>query len=242
VLSLSKHAFQNRVSMTSDPRKLFVFLRDPDGRDIAATQNRLRAAISARDSLFAKASTLSFCRIGPPPAGLPPRPDDAADPRPAYDAAIRAEFADAGDTRAAFDAVCKAQWLGQKLTTAAFLVTPIPVLERLGADAKPAIKYLALNIFHDDLPDSAAKRSWAQHAKLAGIVHTGAGRYVRNWVEARMPSDPPIRGIVEIDFAEVSDLTERYFGIPGGMDRVIQDIGHFLQRGIRLYMQEEKLR
>ena len=225
--------------MTPDPRKLFVLLRDPDGREIAATQDRVRAALGARDSVFARATRLGFCRIGAIPEGLPRRPDD--EPRPAYDVTIRAEFADSADAQAAFRTTSKPDWF-TGLTACAFLVTPIPVLDRLPPDAKPAIKNLALIQFHGDLPDSAAQRSWAQHAKLASIVHTGAGRYVRNWVEARAPDEPPIRGIVEIDFATLPDLTDRYFGVPGGMERIIQDTGHFVQKATRLYMQEEKLR
>ena len=60
--------------MTSDPRKLFMFLRDPDGRDIAATQDRLRAALGAKDSLFGRAEQLSFCRIHLVPDGMPRGP------------------------------------------------------------------------------------------------------------------------------------------------------------------------
>jgi hypothetical protein len=227
----------------TNSRKLFVFLRDPDGRDIAATQNRLRAAVGAKDSLFARASRLSFCHIHAVPEGLPKRPDDTGvNPAPAYDAAVCASFADAADARAAFEAAAKAQWLGQNISTAAYLVTPTIVLDRMPDNAKPAIKYLSLTRFHDDMPDSAAQRSWAQHAKLGSIVHVGAGRYLRNWVEARSPAEPPVRGIVEFDFATLSDLTDRYFGVPGGMDRIMQDVGHFVAGATRLYMREEILR
>jgi hypothetical protein len=230
--------------MTSDPRKLFLFLRDPDGRDIATTQDRLRAAMGARDSLFGKAERLSFCRIHPAPENMPRRPDDKGpvETRPAYDAAIIAEFASTEEARTAFDKSCKADWLAQKLSIATYLTSPIIVLDRLPDDARPAIKYISLTCFHDDMPDSAAKRSWAQHAKLGSIVHVGAGRYLRNWVETRNPDEPRVRGIVEFDFASVADLTERYFGIPGSMERIIQDVGHFVQSATRLYMREEKIR
>jgi hypothetical protein len=211
-------------------RKVIIVLRAPDATGLAAF--RVRARDVAR-SLFADAARLTVCDIDPAPDGLPRRPDDPPDSRPAYDVAVIAVFSDAAAAQLAFYAGCTADW---GASPDAFLTTEIPVLDRLGPDAKPAIKNLALIQFHDDLPDSAAQRSWAQHAKLASIVHVGAGRYVRNWVTKRSPHAPPVRGIVEIDFATVADLTERYFGVPGGMERVIQDVGHFVARGTRLYM------
>ena len=223
-------------------RKLFVFLKSPESGSTDQIYAEVRSLLSSDNQIFNKASGLSFCPIGPAPEGLPPRPDDTGDTKPAYDAVIIASFDDTDDANEAFKEAAKADWLAEPAVIETYLVSPAPVIERLPEEVVPAIKYLALNIFHDDLPDSAAQRSWAQHAKLAGIVHTGAGRYFRNWVEARAPEDLPVRGIVEIDFATVPDLTERYFGIPYGMDRIIQDVGHFLQKGIRLYMPEERLR
>ncbi len=230
--------------MVSQPEtdKLFVLLRFPENAQHGSVHQQLREVLAANPTPFQTAQHLTFCPIGPPPAGLPRRPDDTGNPKPAYDAAIIAEFASSADAKTGFDQVSALAWLPSGLYAEIYLVQPTPVIERMTKDVLPAIKYLALNIFHDDLPDSAAQRSWAQHAKLAGIVHTGAGRYARNWVVARSPQDLPVRGIVEIDFASLADLTERYFGIPGGMERIIQDVGHFLQKGFRLYTPPERIR
>lgn len=222
--------------------KLFIFMRAPEGGEPSRFQDEAAAAATRTGSPLAPALELSLCRIEPAPQGLPRRPDDPADPRPPYDAAIRAIFPSEAAARAAFAALSGPGGLLPHMTSHVFLVTEIPVLDRLKPGQRPALKTLALIVFHDDLPDSAARRSWAQHAKLASIIHVGAGRYVRNWVEQRGEGAPPARGIVEIDFATVSDLVERYFGVPGGMERVIQDTGHFVQRATRLYMREEMLR
>ena len=217
--------------------KLILLMR---ALDASVAQFQDAAASACKNSPFlGAASELGLCRIVPAPEGLPRRPDDPADPRPPYDVAILAKFHTDVEAQAAFAA---SQQLMPGVAPHAFLVTEIPVLDRLGPGQRPVLKNLALIVFHEDMPDSAAKRGWAQHAKLAQIIHVGAGRYVRNWVERRSEDAPPVRGIVEIDFATVTDLVERYFGVPGGMERVIQDTGHFVQRAQRLYMREERLR
>lgn len=226
-------------NVTAD--KLFLLLRAPDDVSVARFQDQAGPAARANLALTT-ARQLSLCRIGPAPEGLPRRPDDPADPRPPIDVAIRARFADPLAARQAFAALSVQGALMPGVTPLAFLVCEIPVLDRLRPDQQAAVKNLALIQFHDDLPDSAARRSWAQHAKLAAGIHVGAGRYVRNWVEARSANAPPVRGIVEIDFATVPDLTERYFAPPDGMARIIQDTGHFVGRATRLYMVEEQLR
>jgi hypothetical protein len=212
--------------------KLFLFLRAPEGTDPRRFQEETRAGLAGAP--WDKAALIGFCRVQAAPAGLPRRPDDPAVARPVFDAAIWAKFAETAQAQAAFDLLST-----QQAKAEIFLVREIPVLDRLAPGELPAIKNLALITFHEDLPDSAAQRSWAQHAKLAESVHLGAGRYRRNWVEARNKSARPARGIVEIDFASLADLVERYFAPPDGMARIIQDTGHFVQSAVRLYMQEE---
>ncbi len=97
--------------------------------------------------------------------------------------------------------------------------------------------------FHDDLPESAARRSWELHSKIAQRIHVGAGRYSRNWVGRIAGADAPvIGGIVDIDFAAVSDLVHGYFVDDRGRSEVMQDTAHFIRRPIRLYMREEVIR
>ena len=228
-------------NMIPAPKKLFVLLRAPDGQDIAAFQDCIASALAGSGPWDA-AIVLSLCRISPAPAGLPRRPDDPADPRPPYDVAIRADFANEQDARSAFAVLSKGEGLPKVAILHVFQVAEIPVLKRLAPGQKSEVKNLALIVFHDDMPDSAAQRSWAQHAKIAQVIHTGAGRYYRNWVVARSEGAPHVRGIVEIDFATLPDLVDRYFGVPDGMARVIQDTGHFVQKAQRLYMHEQILR
>src|SRR5262249_34139918 len=97
-------------------------------------------------------------------------------------------------------------------------------------------------MFHADLSDSAALRSWAQHAKLAVKVHVGAARYVQNWVESSHGDGcPAARGLPELHFPSRRDLTERFFDSPGGRDEILQDPAHFVQGGPRFYAREHVL-
>ena len=94
------------------------------------------------------------------------------------------------------------------------------------------IKYLRGLIFHEDLPESAIRRSWARHAPLAVEVHEGASRYVQWWVEEHLSRDAPkIGGIAELHFASECALAERFFDSPRGMKEIVQDTGHFIAGG-----------
>jgi hypothetical protein len=101
-------------------------------------------------------------------------------------------------------------------------------------DGSPStgIKYLRGLIFHEDLPESAVRRSWARHAPLAVEVHEGASRYVQWWVDEHLSRDAPkIGGIAELHFATESALAERFFDSPRGMKEIVQDTGHFIAGG-----------
>ena len=94
------------------------------------------------------------------------------------------------------------------------------------------IKYLRGLAFHDDLPDSAIRRSWANHANLAVDVHIGASRYVQWWVDEKLTEGAPhIGGVAELHFATVEDLEERFFDSPRGAKEIVQDLGHFIAGG-----------
>lgn len=102
------------------------------------------------------------------------------------------------------------------------------------ADGRPStgIKYLRGLIFHDDLPESAIRRSWARHAPLAVDVHEGASRYVQWWVDEHLARDAPcIGGIAELHFASDRALAERFFDSPRGMKEIAHDLGHFVAGG-----------
>jgi hypothetical protein len=102
------------------------------------------------------------------------------------------------------------------------------------ADGSPStgIKYLRGLIFHEDLPESAVRRSWARHAPLAVEVHVGASRYVQWWVDEHLSRDAPkIGGIAELHFATERALAEGFFDSPRGMKEIVQDTGHFIAGG-----------
>jgi hypothetical protein len=101
-------------------------------------------------------------------------------------------------------------------------------------DGRPSngIKYLRGLIFHEDLPETAVRRSWARHALLAVEVHEGASRYVQWWVEEHLSHDAPkIGGIAELHFATDTALEERFFDSPRGMKEIAHDLGHFVAGG-----------
>ena len=107
----------------------------------------------------------------------------------------------------------------------------------------PGVKYLSMCTFHDDLPDSAAQRSWGLHVPLALRVHAGVAKYVRNWVEqARSPVPAKVQGIVELHFDSITDLEQRWFDSDRGRAEIIQDVGHFLKGAVRMFTTEHILR
>jgi hypothetical protein len=109
--------------------------------------------------------------------------------------------------------------------------------------ATPGIKYLVLCRFHPGLPDSAARRSWNHHVPMALRVHQGAVRYVRSWIDAALtPNAPPFQGMTEPFFASREDMRDRWFGCDDQRGEIIQDIGHCLHSGERLYTSEHVLK
>jgi hypothetical protein len=87
-------------------------------------------------------------------------------------------------------------------------------------------------IFHEDLPESAVRRSWDRHAPLAVDVPEGASRYVQWWVEEQLSRDAPkIGGVAELHFATKAALAQRFFDSPRGMKEIAHDIGHFVAGG-----------
>jgi hypothetical protein len=117
------------------------------------------------------------------------------------------------------------------------------IVEKDETGGKPAgVKYIAQLYLFDDLPDSAAQRSWAQHASLALKVHVGMSKYVRNWViQALSPDALPIQGIVELHFPTMTDMQERWFADDRGRDEIVHDLGHFLKSANRMYTSEHRL-
>lgn len=110
-------------------------------------------------------------------------------------------------------------------------------------DRSPGMKYIGRLMFHQDLPDSAARRSWGIHVPLALRVHAGASKYVRNWViDASGEGVPLTRGISELHFRSQDDLIRRFFDGDHGKREVLHDLSHFVAGGSRLYCWEYVLK
>lgn len=127
-----------------------------------------------------------------------------------------------------------------------YRTTPMPARvdrSRADGDRSPGIKYIVLCRFHNDLPASAVQRSWAHHVPLALRVHVGADIYIRHWVNATLtPGAPLVEGVTELHFPSWEDMRTRWFVDENGRQQIIQDIGHFLASGTRLYTSEHVLK
>jgi len=169
-------------------------------------------------------------RVVAPPEGVPYRPPSDPDP---YRSAGAYDLVAIDDTGAA-------RWpdMPDLLTLHAYRVEADTMFARkpIGDDAE-AITLLGRLMFHADLPDSAARRSWRLHAPLAERVHVGASHYVQNWVTETLSSDaPPTRGLPEMRFPNEQALVERFFDSDRGRDEILQDTSHFVASGPRLYL------
>lgn len=201
-----------------------------------------------RDGLAVRCAAGGFTgvvidRIVTPPAALPYRPPtDATAGAHQYDVIISLHGSDA--------ALRRVDW-GELLDDAPATVHSYAVEQRIIFDrgaarqmgTSPGLKLFGRLMFHADMPDSAARRSWALHAGLAERVHVGASRYVQNWVvETLTPDSPPTRGMPEMSFPSERDLVERFFDSDRGRDEILQDTAHFVASGPRFYAVEDVIR
>jgi len=107
----------------------------------------------------------------------------------------------------------------------------------------PGYKVIREIMFHADMPDTAARRSWTHHGNLARKVHVGVTRYVQHWVEQKLsPNAFPIRGISELYVPSWETLATRYYDSPRGREEVTHDAGHFIADQLpRVYARERLL-
>lgn len=105
----------------------------------------------------------------------------------------------------------------------------------------PSVGYKIMRgfFFHEDLPQTARKRSWDSHVAAAKRIH-GFSRYVRYWIgEPVTPNSPKIGGATNLHFADEATWKEKYFKIPDGQVHIAQDISHFIERGLaRVFTRE----
>ncbi|MCW0236292.1 MAG: hypothetical protein OJJ21_22025 [Ferrovibrio sp.] len=103
----------------------------------------------------------------------------------------------------------------------------------------PGVKYVGRLKFRSDLPNSAAHRAWALHAKRALKVHVGAVKYARNIViEALDIGAPDTSGVVQLHFPTMQDLVERFFDSDRGAEAIQHDVAHFVESVDCLYVNE----
>lgn len=168
----------------------------------------------------------------------------AAPASPAYDAVIEVA-ATARDLQRAAEMIEREFKTGSAVLSM-YRTRPMPAridrARRAGARS-PGVKYIVLCRFHADMPQSAVQRSWAHHVSLALRVHVGADIYIRHWVEETLsPGAPPVEGVTELHFPTFEDMCSRWFIDDDGRRQIIQDIGHFLASGTRLYTSEHVLK
>ena len=175
------------------------------------------------------------------------RPGETPEPTddPAYDVIF--EVLAPGDQLAGIAAAIDAMLASSAEAIHHYIETPMPARvnrERpAGAGRSPGVKYIVLCRFKPDLPDAAAQRCWQHHVPLALKVHIGADIYIRHWVDGRLTPDAPIvQGITELHFPTWDDMRYRWFASDEARQQIIQDIGHFLDSGTRLYCSEYVLK
>jgi hypothetical protein len=225
--------------------KVVTFLRAAQDLDRERFQELLLdIADSGRSEGFgAAAVTINLVRM--PPANQPYRPpsDPTAGGMPEYDVILETWSPVAGDApvRDLQKAIT-----GKYSACHAYAVTETKIYDRqLFPRGRPSagIKLIGRLMFHADMPDSAARRSWRLHAGLAARVHVGSARYVQHWVDAALNSDcPPARGLPLMHFPTEADFYERFVDSPRGMEEILQDTAHFVASGPRFYTTEYILR
>ncbi len=188
---------------------------------------------------------LHFNLVIPPPPNLPYRPpsDPTAGKEPEYDAIIET-WSDAA-SRVIADRL--KQHCEKVLETFhAYAVSPTRIYDRKPfhrGTPSAGIKLIGRLMFHADMPDTAARRSWGLHAPLAARVHVGSAIYIQNWVLSALGDDcPPTRGMPIMHFPSDKDFFEGFVDSPRGMEEIIQDTSHFVAGGPRFYTTEHILR
>jgi hypothetical protein len=178
------------------------------------------------------------------PIYRPPSDRDAAAgamPAPFYDLVVQL-WLDGTDSFRRLETGAMSELAERAALLHAYRVTEAVIWDRqevTPGTQTPGISFMGRLQFHDDMPDSAARRSWTLHTALARKVHVAATRYIQNWIEEPFGADtPPARGIPELHFATEQDLLERFFDSPRGREEVLQDTAHFIQDGPRLYTRE----
>lgn len=230
----------------TETTKHFSFLRARKGDDRNAFQDWfLESCVPALMSKAPHFEGLIVNRAIDAPANRPQRAYEAPaaeDGRP-HDIVLEC-WLGAKASMDEVDAVLAAQGLERRIEYRHdYAVQETVVLDRgtpRPAGITPGIKYIGRLGFHADLPDSAARRSWAIHGDLASRVLTKMTRYVQNFV-ADVPATAKdgTRGLPELYFGTFEDYLDT---APGGHAQIQHDLRHLIASGARLYTKEHVIK
>jgi hypothetical protein len=178
------------------------------------------------------------------PTGASPLPVGDTTSRPRFDVVVETWLADVDKFRHIFEAPEVLGALSDRVTERrVYEVEEILEFDRTGqpgfATTAPPFKLISRMRFHQDLPDSAARRSWDIHAEFAHRVHVGASKYVRNWVQQALgDDDSDTRGVVETQFPDEQAFIEGFADSQRGLEEIIHDGQFFVANSDRLLVHE----
>ena len=221
--------------------KVMVFLRGASDRPRLDFQQSLLALTRTGlpEPLGREPMTLNL--VLEPPDNLPYRPasDTSIGQPPVYDV-----IAELWSPRGAAQVSAELRLaVGHQASVYhAYAVTATEIYHRQDfrrGQPSQGVKLISRLMFHADMPDSAVRRSWGLHARLAARVHVGSARYVQNWVDQSLVEDgPPARGIPIMHFPGEQAFCEGFVDSPRGMQELLQDTAHFVAGGPRSYTTE----
>lgn len=223
--------------------KYFIYLAGSDRSRKADFQAEYLRAAREIAAAVPQGGQLIVNLVEETPAGIPFRPVNARAEAvdPVYDVIVEiSPPAEEAELALAMLVSC----IGDVVTTEIYQAEEIVQLDRqtvvLG-ERSPGMKYIGRLSFHQDLPPSAARRSWDIHVPLALRVHVGMDKYVRNWI-VDASRGRPAGGIAELNFPTLDDMLTRYFDSDRGKEEIMHDISHFIAHGTRFFTSEFILR
>ncbi len=225
--------------------KIVAFMRAAPASARETFQNDILTMANAGLDEIIGAVALHVNLVLLPPPNLPYRPpsDPGVGKPPEYDVIVEAWST--AEASAVAQRLHKAM-IGKTSVIHAYAVTHKQIYNRKAfSRGRPSagIKLMGRLMFHADLPDTAAMRSWGLHAPLAARVHVGSAIYVQNWVLGALSADcPPARGIPIMHFPTDVDFFDGFVDSPRGMQEILQDTSHFVASGPRFYTTEHIIR
>lgn len=147
-------------------------------------------------------------------------------------------WGDSADAVARSAAAIAGAFHGAARSVDIYVVEERVILDHMGATSgrTPGFKYIGRHLFHEDLPLSAARRSWALHGELATRMFTKLRKYVQNIVvDCLTAGSPQATGIPQLYFESLADFS----AMPaGGQEQIVHDLKYLVKAGQRLHTTE----